>query len=217
MGTTESYEAVLIRRGDGAPIDQGAVDYLDSGGYHFDPTLGGYVTAAGPGGRISLPASFAVFLPMHGLICERVTVGYNPDWFAPASPPPVWEELPEPWDGRPPFLYGLEQDILWFQCREHNSGRPFMARYEMFPGDPPETWCSYASGQFPVADVLAQGWRILATLGETVTMCRLRIDRANAARLSKDAMDAIIEDGEGCALQVGVETGRIPKATLATI
>ena len=96
------YDAVLIQAQDGHSLtDQQRRDMAEMGG-HGDEDLGGMVFAA-----TSFPAAIAGYMKKHQLRGSRVQVGYDPEWFAPPSPPPHWEDLPPSWDGTPPVIGDL--------------------------------------------------------------------------------------------------------------
>lgn len=200
---SESYSVKLIRRRDGDSMSEHVRAWLASTGAYFDAKLDGFVSS-GDG----FPVSYAIFLPAHDLVVTDVTVDYNPEWFSPPSPAPVFERLSLPWDGcEVKTESGDPHSIVWFRAESVKDGRPFLASW----GN--GNWC--VNGQnFGPNEVIAGGWTIIATVGECIQMGETRIDAAHAARLGKQAIEAIIEDLEGTAFQVGIASGRLRQAVL---
>lgn len=201
---SETYTVKLIKRDDGRPVGAAAQDYLVETGAIFDSELEGFV-CAGPG----LPMAYSVFLPMHGLTVSEVVVDYDPEWFSPPSPAPVFVYLPDPWDGRPlpSNTPGSRHELLWFLADGVNDGKPFMVNWHK------GTWEGGGTQLLP-SEIVASGWKLLATSDEVLGMSYARIDAANAAHLSRAARRAIAEDIEGSALQVAIKTGRLQRAAL---
>lgn len=130
---------------------------------------------------------------------------------------PKWALLPQPpeWDGTPPVANRMRQTILWFLAPAHNKQRPFLARWEMFPGDKPDCWTSYEGGDFTPANVIAGGWKILATLGETTDMSGVCIDKLKSEGVGAAEIEALCNDPnwlDHVAIQIGIATGRISRA-----
>ena len=195
----ESYDAILIKPADGSPLAEELRAEMERLGGHFDAALTGIVFA-----ETSFPAPIVPLMKQHGLKGQRVKVDYDPEWFTPPAPEPVWENLPQDWDGLPPVIGDmLPLRWLWVCCPDINEGRPFDV---MWLGD--DKW-STRDRKFTVEDALSQGWTILATSGEVLDMTHKRMDDANAKRLDRAAKDAIAQDFDGSALQVAMATGRI--------
>lgn len=193
--TDEWTEVQIVARKDGLPIDEVAHANLLDDGQHFDRDLGVFVLEAG-----GLPVSYAVFLPMHELCVFHASVPYNPAWFGPKSPYPVFEDVPLVFDG-----YPLEREstfaILWFLRR--GDKQPFMANWSN------GIWHGVHGEHSPAAAV-ESGWQIIATPSEELGMSYVMIDEAHERRAKRAELDALSEllDGKA-ALRVALEAGRL--------
>jgi len=175
---------------------------LEKMGGHFDADLDGIVFLDG-----CVPATIPAYMSANGLKAQRAKVIYDPEWFTPPSPEPVWEKLPPVWDGQPPVIDNLPPlRWLWVMCPHQNGGKPFDV---MWLGD--GAW-STKDRKFTVAEIVEQGWKILATSGEVLDMTRKRMDQANARRIGKAAKEILANDFDGSALQVAIITGRVRDA-----
>ena len=199
MASPDPYDAILIKPGGAALLTAADRQQLETMGGHFDPDLGGVVFA-----ETSVPATIGDFMTKTGLKGQRVRVDYDPEWFTPPSPEPVWENLPPDWDGLPPVIDGLlPLRWLWVCSPSENQGRPFDV---MWLGD--EMW-STKDRKYTPAQALALGWKILATSAEVLDMTHKRVDEANAKRLDRATKEFLAKDFDGSALQVAMITGRI--------
>lgn len=192
------YDAILIKPGDGTPLMAVDRDHMAALGGHYDPDWAGMIFP-----QTQFPATIAHYMKTHGLKGARVKVAYDPEWYSPPMPEPVWEKLPAQWDGLPPIIDNLPPlRWLWVCSPSHNNGKPFDV---MWLGD--EKW-STKDHKYTPTQALALGWHILATSAEVLDMTHKRMDQANAKRLDRAAKDAIANDFEGSALQVAHVTGR---------
>ena len=199
MATPELYHAVLIKPADASPLADEHRKHMESLGGHFDGELGGVVFA-----DTSFPVTIAEFMTKTGMKGQRVQLAYDPEWYAPPSPEPVWENLPPVWDGLPPVIGDLMPlRWLWVCCPTLNEGRPFDV---LWLGD--DMW-STKDRKFTPAQAVEMGWTILATSAEVLDMTHKRIDEANAKHQDRATKEFLSKDFDGAALQVAIATGRI--------
>ena len=200
MAGSDLYEAVLVLGGDGTPLPPDLVGQMQSLGGYFDATLQGVVFATS-----GFPASVVPLMKQRGLKAGRVELDYDPDWYRPPGPDPVFETLPTPWDGHPPVIGTLlPLRWLWVCCPTLNNGQPFDV---LWLGD--GNWTTQDGHKYPPQAILDQAWTLLATSGEVLDMSHKRMDEANARRLNRANKEAIAQDFAGSALQVAMATGRV--------
>ena len=194
------YDAILILFPDGTPLAAEDCDHMASLGGYYDEKLAGMVFA-----DTNFPAAMPDYMTMRGLKGRRIQVDYDPEWFAPPWPDPVWEDLPAVWDGTPPVIGNmLPLRWLWVCSPDQNDGHPFDV---LWLGD--DKWTRQSGGKFTPQQAVEQHWKILATSAEVLDMAHKRLDEANAKRLDRASKDAIANDFAGTALQVAMTTGRI--------
>ena len=192
------YKVILIKP-ENAPLSAVIRMEMEKMGGHFDSDLQGIVFLDG-----GVPATIPAYMAANDLKAQRAQVIYDPEWFTPPSPEPVWETLPAQWNGHPPVIDDLPPlRWLWVCSPAQNDGKPFDI---MWLGD--GNW-STKDRKFTVAQIVEQGWKILATSGEVLDMTRKRMDQANTQRIGKAAKEILANDFDGSALQVAIITGRI--------